>query len=198
MFRNIFKISLLIFLLIVSACKKSGDSPGSLNILGDDTTEAVKLIEDANNDLKEVKRIYKDNQGKVAELQAAMANNEVAKVKNISGNLVDEIDNGVAAGRSAVKKIEDAQALNINETYKKYLEMKQECLVKQLEAFEYRRDAAKIFSDGFGGDKAQSARVIAEFKVKEANFQKLMNEGLALSQDANDFAKDSLKKAKKQ
>src|SRR3982750_2453142 len=136
MFRNIFKISLLIFLLIVSACQKKGDSPGSLNILGDDTDEAVKLIEDANNDLKEVKRIYKDNQGKVAELQAAMGNNEVAKVKNISGNLVDEIDNGVAAGRNAVKKIEDAQALNINETYKKYLEMKQECLVKQLEAFE--------------------------------------------------------------
>ena len=189
----------MVFLLMNFACKKSEDSPSGPGIFGDDTAEAVKLIGDANEDLKEVKKIYKDNKDKIAELKAAIEKKKVETVKSISNNLVKQIDNGVESGRNAVEKIEKAQALNINPVYKEYLEKKQQALEKQIGAFEYRGDAAKILSEGFGGtDKAQTDRVIAEFKEKEEKFQRLWKEGLELSMDANEFAKESEKKAKKQ
>ena len=199
MFKDLLKISLIVFLLMSFACQKSGNSSGGLSILGDDTAEAVKLVADANEDLKQVKAIYKDNKDKISELQAAIAKKDIANVKKISDNLVKEIARGVKFGENATKKIEEAQALNINPVYKEYLEKKQQALEKQIGAFEYRGDAAKILSEGFGGtDKAQTDRVIAEFKEKEEKFQRLWKEGLELSQDANDFAKESEKKAKKQ
>ena len=199
MFKDLLKISLLVFLLMSFACKKSGDLPSGPSIFSDDTAEAVKLVAEANEYLKEVKAIYKDNKDKIPELQVAIGKKEVDNVKKISNNLVKEIARGVKLGENATKKIEEAQALNINPVYKEYLEKKQQALEKQIGAFEYRGDAAKILGEGFGGtDKAQTDRVIAEFKEKEEKFQRLWKEGLELSQDANDFAKESEKKAKKQ
>ncbi|HRH44930.1 MAG TPA: hypothetical protein PKY82_25050 [Pyrinomonadaceae bacterium] len=191
------KLLLTIWLitLLFSACQKKSSESGGFNILStDDTKEAVDLINDANSDLKKIKAIYKDNMGKTVELKAAMSNKENEKVKEIAGNLVTEIDNGVTLGESAYQKIEKAKELNINETYKQYLDMKSEALRKQLEAFEYRRKSAILLRDSFGGKEQKDLEVTkAKFKELDDNFQKLMEEGRTLSQDANELAKEAAK-----
>lgn len=191
------KVLLTIWLitLLFSACQKKSSESGGFDILStDDTKEAVEIINDANNDLKKIKAIYKDNMGKTVELKAAMSNKENEKVKEIAGNLVTEIDNGVTLGESAYQKIEKAKELNINETYKQYLDMKSEALRKQLEAFEYRRKSAILLRDSFGGKEQKDLEVTkAKFKELDDNFQKLMEEGRTLSQDANELAKEAAK-----
>lgn len=194
------KLLLIIWLiaLLFSACQKKSSESGGFDILStDDTKEAVDLINDANSDLKKIKAIYKDNMGKTVELKAAMSNKENEKVKEIAGNLVTEIDNGVTLGESAYQKIEKAKGLNINDTYKEYLDMKSEALRKQLEAFEYRRKSAILLRDSFGGKEQKEIEGIKiKFKELDDNFQKLMEEGRTLSEDANELAKEAAKSKK--
>ncbi|MGI9034477.1 MAG: hypothetical protein ACR2GD_00410 [Pyrinomonadaceae bacterium] len=69
--KDFFKISLLILLLVLTACKKSDNSStGSIDILGisDETDAAAKYIADANGDLKKIKVIYKNNENAVKDL----------------------------------------------------------------------------------------------------------------------------------
>ncbi len=191
-------LTILSIALFFSACQKKSSDSGGFDILStDDTQKAVDIINSANDDLKKIKVIYKDNMGKTEELKAAMSNKEIAKVKEIAGNLVSEIDNGVTLGESAYKKIEEAKELNVNDTYKEYLDMKSQALRKQLDAFDYRRKSAILLRDSFGGsDPKELETTKAKFKELDDNFQKLMEEGRTLSQDANELAKEAAKSKK--
>jgi len=190
----LFCLSLLIFLF--SACQKNGSSSSGGLLSSDDTDEAVSLITEANGDLKKIKAIYKANQGRVEELQAAMSNKEIDTVKKIADDLVFQINDGISLGENAVSKIEKAEALNTNDSFKEYLALKKESLRKQLEAFEFRRQSAQLLRDAFGGKNPQEIeKVKAVFREKEGSFQKLMEEGREQSQEANLLAKESQKKA---
>ncbi|MGI8470416.1 MAG: hypothetical protein ACR2N3_18405 [Pyrinomonadaceae bacterium] len=195
--KDFFKI-LLILLLALTGCKKSSDSSsGGLDILGisDQTDDAGKIVADANVDLKKIKVIYKNNETSVKELEDAMNAQDVEKVKKIAGDLVNEINNGMALGESAVAKIDDAENLKINETYRNYLDLKKAALRKQLDAFEFRRQSAILLRDGFGGkDKLEIEKAKAALKEREDNFKRLMATAKDMSEEANQIAKDSLKK----
>ncbi len=186
---------LICLLLSATACKKLGESSSGGSILGDDTEEAVKIVDDANNDLREIKKIYILNQGKGDEISAAINDKDIAKVKSIADDLVTEINGGIVLGEKAVSKIEEARSKNINSSFKQYLAMKSEALRMQLKAFGFRLEAAQVLRDGFGkADKSQISTVIAEFKLKDTNFKQLMEEGRNLSQQANVYAADELRK----
>ena len=192
-------ITILLFsiLLVSFACQKSGSSSssGSSSFLGDDTAEAVKFIDQANGDLREIKKIYIANQDKIDELSSAMNDKEAEKVKTIADALVTEINKGLILGGSAIEKIEKAKNLDVNSTFKEYLSMKSESLRLQLEAFGFRLEAAQVLRDGFGGKDLQAidkAKVI--LTEKETEFKKLMEEGRSKSQEANEFAVENSKK----
>jgi hypothetical protein len=190
-------LTTLFLLLALTACRKSDDSSeNGLNLFGtDDMKEVIELIESANADLKSVKAIYKANQKRVGELKEAINAKDVEKVRAIADDLVLQINEGLVLGQTAVEKIEKAEDLNINATYKDYLRLKRESLGKQLEAFELRRQVAKQLSEIFGRkDPKEIDAVQAVFRDKEENFQKLMDEGKALSQEANQVAKDAARR----
>lgn len=196
--KDLLKI-LLILLVAFAACHKSDDSsaPSGLDILGtsDQTDDAAQLVASANLDLKKIKVIYKDNEGSVKDLEAAMGANDIEKVKKISGDLVEQINNGVALGNSAVGKIDEAENLKINDTYRNYLDLKKAALRKQLDAFEFRRQSAILLRDGFGGkDKMEVETAKAALKEREDNFKRRMAAAKDMSEEANQIAKDSLNK----
>jgi hypothetical protein len=188
-------ITFLLFVLALTACLKSDNSSsGGLNIFGDDTKEAIARIEEANTELKKVKVIYRANQGKASDLKEAMMAKDIERVKSIADELVIQINEGLILGNIAVDKIKEAEGMNINETYKKYLELKRESLERQLEAFELRRQVAKKLSEIFGRkDEREIDTVQIVFREKEESFQKLMEEGKNLSLEANQIAKDAVK-----
>ena len=187
-------LTILLFIPLLSACQKN--SGNGINLLGSDQTQlAIDLITDANNDLKKIKAIYKANQNGIELLSSAMKDKDAEKVKTISNDLALQINEGLMLGESAITKIAKAKDLNINDTYKEYLRLKEEAIRNQLDAFEYRRQIAEVLRDGFGGkDPQKIERAKAIFREKDESFQKLMEEGKILSQEANQLAKESLKK----
>lgn len=192
----------MLALAAFTACRKSDrssstDSSGGLDILGtsDQTDDAGKLVADANGDLKQIKAIYRDNEGSVKDLEDAMNAHDTDKVKKIAGDLVTQINSGMALGGTAVGKIDDAENLKINETYRSYLDLKKAALQKQLDAFEFRRQSAILLRDGFGGkDKMEIESAKAKLKEREDNFKRRMEAARDMSEEANQIYKDSLNK----
>lgn len=189
---------ILILHLALTACSNNSSSKsGGFKLFSDDTEEVVEIIKDANLDLAQVKTLYKENQNKVEELKTALNAKDLAKVRKIADDLVTKITEGLSVGEVAYSKIEKAEKMNINETYKDYLRLKKESLRFLLDAFEFRREAAETLRDGFGSPEPKAIeKTVATFKEKEENFQKLKDEGLELSQDANQLAKEAAKTKK--
>lgn len=199
--KKVFLTFLIFFLLLASsACRKSESSSsdsGSLDILGtsDQTKEAVELIDSANKDLKEIKDIYRENENGIQLLKDAMNEKDTEKVKKIADEMVDKINTGMNLGTEAVTKIEKVQDLNVNDTFKKYLRLKEETLKKQLQAFELRRQAGMKVRDAYGDkNKLKIDLAIAELREKEEEFKLLMADARNLSIEANQLYKESLQK----
>lgn len=195
---NFSLLCLLALSLLLPACggKNGSSDSGEIGIFSsDDTEKAVQVVTEANDELKKIKAIYKENEGSVDEVQAAMTAKDNAKVKSLADNLVFRINDGISLGENAISKLEEAEKLNINDTFRQYLELKRSSLRKQVDAFEYRRQAAELLSKGFSGnDPKQIDGIKLIFKEKETDFQKVWQEGRDESQEANAFYKENFKK----
>lgn len=192
---SLFCLSLLIFLFF-SACQKNNNSESGSGIdvfgLSDETAEAGEIVKDANEDLKKIRKMYKENQGKIDELKAAMNDRNIEEARKIADELVYIINDGFVLAESAISKIERAEQMNINETYREYLQKKEESLRKHMDAFEFRRQAAVLLRDSFGSkDKFAIEKARQEFKEREENFQKYAEIARELSGEANQLAKEA-------
>ena len=188
------RLHLFIFVavIILSNCG-GGDSEGpGLLTLSDDRDEAVAFVDDANSELKQIRALYRENNSKVKDLKAALQANEIDKVKRMSDDQYLVILDGYALAESAQEKIVKAQRLDINSDFKYYLRLKEESLVLQIKAFQYRLESAKLFRDKFGTqDKTAMAEAAKKFKENEANFEKVMAEATKVSEQADQVYKDA-------
>lgn len=198
---NPFKYALVVLAclslcFLLASCGKGENSESSdLLDFSDDTTAAAQLVSEANEDLNKIKVKYKENETRREELKDAMKSNDIAKVKRISDDLVYLINDGMALGESAIEKISKAQEMSINPDFKEYLQLKEQSLQKQMEAFENYRQAARFLRDSYNPkDEKQRETVKAEFATRDDNFHKIMDEAKEYSKKANDLAKASAKK----
>jgi hypothetical protein len=190
-------ICLFAIVLFSCSCKSTSRSSDGLDILGpaDETSDAAKLVAEANQDLTKIKVLYKENEGKREELKKALEANEADKVKKISDDVVYLIGDGAAFAKTAIDKLDQAQDLNANDDYKEYLRLKEESLKRELEAFENYRQAARSLRDNYDPKNAQLRdKVKEEFKTRTENYQKLMEKARDFSNQANELAKEALKK----
>lgn len=188
-------LSCLLLFSVFAACKKN-ETAESYDILNfsDETTDAAKLVADANEDLNKIKVMYKKNEDQLEELKSAMKDNDTEKVKKITDDLVYVLNDGMGLGNEAVEKIKKAEAMNINADFKEYLSLKAESLEKQLVAFEHHRQAARLLRDSFGtNDPKGIEKAKLGFKDEEESFQKTIAEAQEISKKANDFAKEKSK-----
>lgn len=197
--RNFFKILLLILSLALCACSSSEDSNDGIGSYFDQTQESANLVQEANNQLRQIKQLFQKNAGWLEELKTAMNNKDEKKVKEISNELVYQINDGTKLGEEAVEKIERASAMNVNEDFKSYLNLKADSLRKYAEAFEERRQLAILLRDQYDPKNAEKRDfVLEEFKRKEENFKRIIKEAQEVSERANELAKEaSQKEAKK-
>jgi hypothetical protein len=183
-------------LLSLFACQKSetSDDYDLLNF-SDETTAAAELVADANEDLNKIKILYKKNEAQLEELKTAMSEKNIENVKAITGNLAGLITDGTILGEAALEKIEKAEAMDINADFKEYLNLKAQSLQKQLDAFEHRRQAARLLKESFGAnDPAAVEKAIAGFKEKEDAAKKTLAVADEYSKKANALAKESAKR----
>lgn len=195
-FRKVLYGLVLGALIAAASCKRSGTSSG-INILGpaDDTAEAAKLVESANDDLQKIKVLYKKNENKREDLKKALEANDADQVRKISDDVVYLINDGSDNGKSAVAKIEKAQEMQINDDYREYLRLKEESLKKEMDAFEEYRQAARVLRDSYDPkNTAVRDRVKDEFKNRSENYRSIMESARDYSNQANELAKEALKK----
>lgn len=199
-YNSIYFINLLLLLVCLTACKttknNSGDTDGFLGS-SEDTAQAVELINDANNNLKRIKILYTQNNRKFDEFKQALANKDIEKVKKLADELQYAINDGYVLAESAKGSIAKTQELNLNQTFKEYLQLKEASLDMQIRAFDFRRQSAKLFRDKFGTDDTIQLKTAQEtFKQNEEKFAKYMKDAEELSKQADNLAKESLKKKK--
>lgn len=183
-------------LMIITACRATGGD-GKVEIFGpvDETGAAGELVVQANEDLKKIKVLYENNEGKREELKKAMESNDAETVKKISNDVVYLINDGASFGENAVKKIQQAQEMQINEDYREYLRLKEESLKREMEAFENYRKAAQALRDNYDPKNSQlREKVKEEFKQRSENYRKIMEEARDYSNRANELRKETLKK----
>ncbi len=195
-YRKTWIIAVLIamsFTLTAGSCKSSGS--GGVFGPADDTQEAVKLVDSANEDLTKIKVLYDENEGKRQELKSAMEKNDAAAAKKIADDVVYLINDGASSGNDAVAKIQKAQELNINDDFREYLRLKEESLKLQLEAFEQYRMAARTLRDNYDPkNDTLREKVKEEFKNRSENYRTIMEKARDYSSRANELYKRVLRK----
>lgn len=183
-------VACFIFLL---SCKSSS----SIDILGptDETAEAAKIVLEANKELKSIKVLYEKHENKREDLAQAMKAQDSDAVRKISDEVVYLINDGVKFGTTALEKIDQAREMEINSDYKEYLRLKSEALEKQLEAFEQYRQAAIKLRNNYDPKNDQIRETVTQdFKERSDKFRELMEKSRDYSSQANELAKDALKK----
>lgn len=187
------------FLLCLVLCFSSGCGPS------DETREAAKLVEEANQDLTRIKKLYNENEGddetegKRQQLKKALEANDEAQVKKISDDVVYLIKDGMEFAEAAIEKVQRAQDMNINDDYKEYLRLKEMALAKQIEAFEQYRQAARALRDNYDPKNEQlRAKVKVEFDERSDRYRELMEKARDYSSEANELAKDAMRRQAQQ
>jgi hypothetical protein len=192
--KSLFKLLLLaLTALVLISCGDEGDSDGpGLLSFSDDQDEAVKHVEEANDELKRIRILYRENNAKVEELKKALGVKDLARVKRLADDLLLVIADGYAFAEVAMEKLTDAQRLDINSDFKYYLSLKEDSLRLQIKAFEFRRQSARLFRDKFGtNDPNAMAEAAKKFKENEANFEKTMAEAKKVSEEADKLYKEA-------
>jgi len=186
---------LLISVLAIPACKSSGRTESPSIFSSDETAEAAQVVASANDDLTKIKVLYKDNENKREDLKKAMEADNAEQVKKIADEVVYLINDGFDNAKSAIDKIEKAQEMQVNDDYREYLRLKEESLKRELEAFENYRQAARTLRDNYDPKNgAMRDKVKEDFKNRVENYRKLMEEARDFSNQANELAKDALRK----
>ncbi len=186
-------LSILIAAISFSiGCKSTGTG-----ILGpaDETAEAGKMVEAANQDLTRIKVLYKENEGKREEIKQALESNDIPEVRRLAGEIVQLINEGTNFGNSAIDKIREARDMKINPQYDEYLGLKEEALMKQLEAFNNYHQAARTLRDNYDPQNAEARdKVKADFEEKTLKYRETMEEARDLSSAANELYKQTIVK----
>jgi len=187
-------ILFLAFSLLIAACAKKNNSSQTGGIFTfDETTDAGNTVREANEQLKQIKQRFKENEPRLEELQAALKEKNSEKVKSISDQLVTEIDAGTRAGEDAINKLRTAKDKNINEEYKEYLDLKIMALEKYVEAFEERRQVAIFLREKYDPKSDAQRKIFKdEFDKREEKFKEIMEDARQSSEEANQLAKNSL------
>lgn len=177
-----------------------GCSSSGSGLLGppDETQKAVELVAEANSELRKIRVLYKNNEGKREELKTALGSDSLAEVEKITNDIVQIINEGTDLGTSAVDKLVDAQNLNIGTEFKEYLRLKEESIRKQLEAFENYRQAARSLRDNYDPkNPLQKTKVENIFNERSEAYRKIMEDARDYSSQANELYKETLQKQNK-
>lgn len=188
------KILLLVFSLLLAACPGKNNSSQTGGIFSsDETPEAGNMVREANDQLKQIKQRFNDNEPRLQELQAALKEKNADKVRSISDELITQINAGTEAGEKAINTLRNAQEKNINEDFKEYLSLKIQALEKYIQAFEERRQVAIFLREKYDPKNEAQRKIFKdEFDKREEKFKEIMEEARKLSEQGNDLAKESL------
>ena len=186
---------LLLLAAFALGCGRSNSGSGSIwGTLGltDETDQAAELVSKANDDLREIRKIQKANNGKLDDLKEAMSARDTPGAQKILDELISAVSDGIALGETANAKIGAATEKKTNDKFNEYLRLKEEALQKQIDAFKFRLQVAKDLRAKFGATNVEeSEKAKADFVRQEENFDKLWDAAEDLNDRANRLAREN-------
>ncbi|HMO79896.1 MAG TPA: hypothetical protein PKD24_03820 [Pyrinomonadaceae bacterium] len=188
--------SVLLFLataVIVSftalACSDSGGVLG----FGDETSEAELLVIDANKKLAQIREMYRTNENLRTDLANAVRANDAEQVRTLSTKAVQLINDGTNTGREAIDLLREASEKNINPDFKEYLRLKEESILKQMEAFARFHRSARVLRDNYDPKDTEARETVqADFADSIEEYRRLMEEARSMSWEANELYKKTV------
>lgn len=185
-------LALVLLVSLTLACSALKKLSGGSGI-----DEANKLVQSANEDLKEVQKIAQANKDKESRINKLLNANDFNGAKAAMDETIKAIDDGLARGRSAADKFEKASKLDVDQVYKDYLSLKSQSVRKTAEAFEELKKAITLLRDNVGGtDKAKLTKARQDAIKAGENFDSLIAEATKLDRDADDIARKNPDKIK--
>lgn len=192
---NLKLLFVLVVLFAAQACDLGARRSGGGEQLGSDEAreEAFRLVDDANQNIRSIKVLYRNNNAKIGDLEAALKAGDLKKVKELTDDLSLAINDGYIIADSILAKIQKAQTLDINPTWKQYLALKQQSLELQIRAFDQRKASAELFRDKIGSEDPETLKLARDaFKRNEEAFKKYMAEAEKVSKEADELRKASM------
>lgn len=187
----VYVLLLLVFFALACNSADSGGEWDPLNLM-DETDKVTELVSKANEDLREIRKIQRANNGKLEELQQAMSARDTPQAQKILDELITAVGDGIALAETANAKIGEATEKKTNDKFNEYLRLKEQALSKQIEAFKFRLQVAKDLREKFGATNSQeSEKAKADFVRQEESFQKLWEAAEDLNNRATKLAVDN-------
>ncbi len=185
-------LAVLLLASMVIACSALKRMSGNSGI-----DEANKLVQSANEDLKEITKIAQANKDKESRINKQLNASDFNGAKQTMDEAIKAIDDGLARGRSAADKFERASKLDVDQVYKEYLTLKSQSVRKTAEAFEELKKAITILRDNVGGTDKPALKRAQQDAIKAGeNFDRLIAEAVKLDREADDIARKNPDKIK--
>ena len=191
-------ILILVVLSTVFSCNTGSALVDETDVFDAEATkEASQLIADANDNLKRIRVLYYNSRAKYNEFREALENRDSEKVKNLTTDLAQIINDGYILAENAKSKIAEAQEKDINEIWRRYLGLKEDSLDLQIKAFDFRKESVELFGNKFGTkDVAVLNLAKQKFLKNEESFNKYMDEAKKKNQEAVNLAKEAARQDK--
>ena len=185
-------LSVLLLASMVIACSALKRMSGNSGI-----DEANKLVQSANEDLREITKIAQSNKDKESRINRQLNASDFNGAKQTMDDSIKAIDDGLERGRSAADKFEKASKLEIDQVYREYLTLKSQSVRKTAEAFEELKKAITLLRDNVGGtDKVKLNKARQDAIKAGENFDRLIAEAVKLDREADDIARKNPDKIK--
>lgn len=165
--------------------------------LGNQTAEANKLVDKANDEIKAAKEIQDKNEAKVSDYKAALNEPDFPKAKSILDSVIADIDKGVKHGDTAAENLQSAAKLKIDDKFKEYLEVRAQSVRKRIDSYKELKNMFKITGEMLEDPTVESVRK-AQPKIKESQDKigKLDKEADELEEKSEKVRKDNPDKFK--
>lgn len=164
---------------------------------GSGIDEANQLDQSASADRAEVERIAQENKVKESQITAALNAHNYDAAKQLIDDTLKVIDQALAKAQSAADKWDKASKLDVDQTIKDYLSLREQSASKAIEAGKELRQGLASFRDSIGStDKAVTDKAQRDVQQSVGKFQDLIVQANMLESQADEMARKNPDKIK--
>ncbi len=179
-------LALMALMVFALACK-----------FGDQTGEANKLVDKANDEIKAAKDIQQKNEVKITDYKEALNKGDFKEAKAILDGVVVDIDKGVKHGDTAAENLESAAKLKVDDKFKEYLDVRAKSVRKRIDSYKELQNMFKITGDMLANPTSTTvSQAQPKIKDSQSKIAKLDKEADDLEEKSEKVRKDNPDKFK--
>jgi hypothetical protein len=180
-------VSLLFLFIVGVACSGT-----------DDTAKANKLVDDANESVKDANNNSESGLAKIYSMENMLPNirnqNDLGTVRSVANECIPILNKAKDKYTDASGKLEEASKMSLNDKFKEYLDLKSQEMAKRSEAMEaaVREPQALIDSNNVSEYTFKVKSITENFKSLKQAADDLAKKAAKLQEENKDAIKGSM------